>query len=112
MCSGAEVPSLKRQMELIKRMARVFDAENEKSVGVLNEFAERIAHASHFRRVGHLFGSSPVVSEANSESIAELQAADMAAGWAVDILAFNGGDLRTLANHFSWVSSNGVVVPK
>jgi len=111
MCSGAEMPSPGRQIELIKRMARVFDAENEKSVGVLNEFAERIAHASHFRRVGHLYGAAPVVAEANSQSIAELQAADMAAGWAVDLLTFNGGDLRIVANHFAWVSSNGVVIP-
>jgi len=111
MCSGVEMPSPMRQLELIKRMARVFDIENAKSVGVLNEFVTRMAHASQFRHTLRLNGDAPMVTEANSQSIAHLQGADMAAGWAVDILALNNGDLRTLAKNFAWVSSNGVVIP-
>ena len=111
MCSGAEMPSPLRQLELIKRMARVFDVEHAKSVTVLNEFVSRIAHASQVRHTFRYNSEDPMVSEANSQSIAHLQGADMAAGWAVDILALNNGDLRTLAKSFAWVSSNGVVIP-
>jgi hypothetical protein len=111
MCSGASMPSPARQLRLIKRMARVFDTEHAQSVSVLNEFVSRIAHASHVQHTLKLNSDAPMVVEANSQSIAHLQGADMAAGWAVDILAFNHGDLRTVAKHFAWVSSNGVVIP-
>ncbi len=111
MCSGESLASPARTLTIIQRMARVFDIEHPKSVAVLNEFIERIAHASGLRYVFMAPSGEPLVIEANSQSVAHLQGADVAAGWAVDTLMMNHGDLRTLAQHLAWVSSNGVVIP-
>jgi hypothetical protein len=49
MCSGLMMPSPARQLAIIKRMARIFDVEHAGSVKVLNEFTDRMAHASNLR---------------------------------------------------------------
>jgi len=51
------------------------------------------------------------VSEGKSQDIDHIQAADLAAGWAVDLLTLTNGDYRALAQRFAWVGVNGVIVP-
>jgi len=97
--------------EIIRKIGRVFDVEHAKSVELLNEFSERISEAVGIPYT-HFF-DSPVraVSEARSERIDHLQAADISAGWAVDTLLHTRGDYKVLAKRFAWVSVNGVIVP-
>jgi len=99
-------------MDLIKRMTRVFDVEHPKSIPILNEFSERLAHAVGIpHSVSRAIRRKGIVSEAGSHDIDHIQAADLAAGWAVDLLTLTNGDYRTLAQRFAWVGVNGVLVP-
>jgi hypothetical protein len=111
LCSGVMPPNFSERVKLIKKMARVFDVEHAKSVVVLNEFSQRVAHAAQLSRLLTDFGVAGSVQEARSEEIDHIQAADMAAGWAVDTLTLTGGDMRVLAQNFAWVSVNGILVP-
>jgi hypothetical protein len=97
---------------LLAKMCRIFDADHPGSVPVLNEFSDRLIHAAKVGNVASLLrGSSMMVAEIDSDAVDHLQACDMAAGWAVDLLMLNHGDYRELAKRFAWVGVNGVVIP-
>ena len=110
-CSGIGKPNMMESIRIIKKMGRIFDVEHAKSVEVLNEFSDRIAEAANLSHLAMFAGSHRTVSEKKSENIDHIQAADIAAGWAVDMLILTNGDYRPLARQFAWVSVNGVVVP-
>lgn len=82
---------------------RVFDNEDQASVAVLNRAAgvisERISAG----------GVKDLVGEADSKSVDELQAADVAAGWARSLLDL-GQPPDRLAWHFGTVWVNGRLV--
>jgi hypothetical protein len=111
MFSGFAMPNLSERVSLIRKMARIFDVEHAKSLPVLNEFSERIAHAAQLPYLLELSGFGKTVQEERSENVDHIQGADMAAGLAVDVLTLNGGDVRALARQFAWVAVNGVVIP-
>jgi hypothetical protein len=93
-------------------MCRIFDVDHPGSVPILNEFADRLAYAARVGNVASLLrGSAKMVSEEESQTRDHIQAADMAAGWAVDLLIFTKGDYVELAKRFAWVGVNGVVIP-
>jgi hypothetical protein len=108
---GSSVPHGTRRA-LLAKMCRVFDVEHPSSVSILNEFSERITHAAGMRNVASVLkDGSKMVSESDSRNIDHIQAADIAAGWAVDMLMCNRGDYRELAKRFAWVGVNGLVIP-
>jgi hypothetical protein len=76
------------------------------TVGVLNEAANEIALAVQ-RRFPEWSGAGPLplVREISSGALDELQAADIAAGWARDALEL--GDVRSLGAQFERVWANG-----
>ena len=111
-CSHSPGGDYEKRCSLLARMCRVFDADHHGSVPILNEFADRLVHAAGVGNVASLLrGSSKMVSEEKSHTIDHIQAADMAAGWAVDLLIYSHGDYRELAKRFAWVGVNGVVIP-
>ncbi|MGC2420037.1 MAG: hypothetical protein WA405_00125 [Candidatus Acidiferrales bacterium] len=96
----------------IARLSRMWDVEHPKSLPILNEFSERIAYIAAGHGVfGRRFKSQPFVTEGGSHSSDHLQAADMAAGWAANLLTLSGGDYRSLAQKFATVCVNGVTYP-
>lgn len=95
----------------IREMRRIFDREHSKSIPILNEFYQRLLHAAGRRGIALRPIATDIVSETESQDIDHIQAADMAAGWAVDLLIFTNGDYRTLAQRFASVSVNGIIVP-
>ena len=111
-CTLSSASDFESAVASIKKMSRIFDVEHAKSVPILNEFSARVAHAagvmgaSIFHR-----GAIDPVAEADSRDAEHLQAADVAAGWAVDLLTLTNGDYRSLAQKFAWVGVNGVVIP-
>jgi hypothetical protein len=111
-CSRSSSADYETRCGLLARMCRVFDADHPGSVPILNEFSDRLIHAAGVGNVAALLrGSSKMVSEEKSHTIDHIQAADMAAGWAVDSLIYSHADYRALAKRFAWVGVNGVVVP-
>lgn len=111
-CSHSSSIDYGTRCALLARMCRIFDVDHPGSVPILNEFSDRLIHAAGVGNVASLLrGSSKMVSEEKSHSIDHIQAADMAAGWAVDSLMLSHGDYRELAKRFAWVCVNGVVVP-
>jgi hypothetical protein len=88
---------------------RFFDTEHVQSVEVLNEAADVIASTMHtspwFEQIDP---AQPLIRECSSRDIDLLQAADMAAGWAGDILELQ--DVRAIANTFRRVMVNGKVL--
>ena len=100
------------RMNYIGEVTRVFDVEHPKSLPILNEFAERLAHAAGVPRyLTHATNRSSRVYESQSHDVDHIQAADLAAGWAVDLLTLTNGDYRSLAQRFVWVGVNGVIIP-
>jgi hypothetical protein len=100
------------RLALIAKMARIFDMDHPNSVEILNEFSDHMIHAAgveHFKQA--LSNAGKMVSEQDSKNVDHIQAADMAAGWAVDILLYTGGEYRELAKRFASVSVNGVAIP-
>jgi hypothetical protein len=100
------------RLALVAKMARIFDMDHPSSVPILNEFSDRmisVAGVEHFKHT--LRDAEKMVSEQDSKNIDHIQAADMAAGWAVDTLLLNGGEYRELAKRFASVSVNGVGIP-
>jgi hypothetical protein len=84
---------------------RIFDAEDSNSVEVLNETADWMSSA--------ITGPSPLrplVREADSARTDAIQAADIAAGAARDIIDRNG--IRALAGKFRRIFVNGVDLHK
>lgn len=109
-CSGIDMPNMADAIRIIGKMARVFDLEHPKSVEVLNEFSDRIAEAANLSQLAAFGGSRRAVREERSETIDHIQGADIAAGWAVDMLMLTNGDYPALARQFAWVSANGVAI--
>jgi len=111
-CSHSSGTDYGTRCALLAKMCRVFDVDHPGSVPILNEFADRLVHAARVGNVASLLrGSEKMVSEERSQTIDHIQAADMAAGWAVDLLIYSHGDYRELAKRFVWVGVNGVVIP-
>jgi hypothetical protein len=111
-CTLSSASDFDSAVASIKKMSRIFDEEHAKSVPILNELSARLAQAAGVRGVGIFHhGAIDPVAEADSQDAEHLQAADMAAGWAVDILTLTNGDYRSLAQKFAWVGVNGVVIP-
>lgn len=85
---------------------RSFDKEHPRSVEVLNEAADSIASAlEDALALPGAISDQPLVREYNSRDIDQLQAADIAAGWAHELLAL--GDERALLGTFGRVLVNG-----
>lgn len=83
--------------------SRVFDEEEPKSIDFLNSALEEMAISlSHELPIITRRGK---ISEAKSQTINELQAADVAAGWAREIIDISGSS--ALANKFERVWING-----
>jgi len=111
-CTHSSSSDYGTRCALLARMCRIFDVDHPGSVPILNEFSERLTHAAGVGNVASLLrSSSKMVSEEKSHGIDHIQAADMAAGWAVDLLIFSHGDYKELAKRFPHVSVNGVVIP-
>jgi hypothetical protein len=112
-------------------VTRVFDEEHPESVAFLNEATDVIAKSLEQRlptfgarlsdpvaEIANNFGQSlptyrtilpgPLVQEYSSDAIDHVQAADVAAGWARELLEL--GDMRALARTFSRVLLNGVLM--
>ncbi|MGD0662053.1 MAG: hypothetical protein ABSD38_28685 [Syntrophorhabdales bacterium] len=85
---------------------RTFDQENPRTIQVLNKMADEIASAigEQLPLAGQLT-TAPLVKEVDSRAIDELQAADIAAGWAREILETN--EAVTLGQRFERVWING-----
>jgi hypothetical protein len=85
---------------------RHFDNENSNTTTVLNRAADTIATAlgEQLPIVGAIT-DKPLVIEVDSKAIDEIQAADIAAGWAREILETN--DPKTLGARFDRVWING-----
>lgn len=106
------VLDLHGRMKHIGEVTRVFDVEHPKSIPILNEFAQRLAHAAGVpRSLTQAINRRTGVWETPSHEVDHIQAADLSAGWAVDLLTLTNGDYRALAQRFAWVGVNGVVIP-
>jgi|HubBroStandDraft_6_1064221.scaffolds.fasta_scaffold01566_8 hypothetical protein len=109
---GGGTLDFQTRMKYVSDVTRVFDVEHPKSLPILNEFAQRLAHAAGVPRyLTHAMNRSARVYESTSHDVDHIQAADLAAGWAVDLLTLTNGDYRTVAQRFAWVGVNGVVIP-
>ncbi len=88
---------------------RGFDEEHPRSVAVLNEAAETIAKAmgEKLQFQGEVL-VQPLVQEFSSKDVDILQAADIASGWAHELLAL--GNERALGDTFGRVLINGVLM--
>jgi hypothetical protein len=100
------------RLALVAKMARIFDMDHPNSIPILNELSDHMigfAGVTHFRHA--IRNAEKMVSERDSKNVDYIQAADMAAGWAVDTLLYNGGEYRELAERFASVSVNGIGIP-
>lgn len=86
--------------------SRVFDTENPLTVQVLNNASDLIAKSvgEQLPTIGSI-SSQPLVREINSRVIDEIQAADIAAGWARDLLEV--AEPKALGSTFERVWLNG-----
>lgn len=85
---------------------RSFDVENKNTADLLNSAVDAIAGAMEQAFEGaDQISDEPLVIETDSRGHDELQAADIAAGWARDMLEL--GDARTLGTRFERVWLNG-----
>jgi len=103
--------NLASALEIVRSMGRAYDVEHPKSLPILNELADRVARAANMPALVVSRDRPQVVSEEDSRTSDHLQAADMAAGWAADLLLTNRGDYRGLAKQVRWVGVNGIGVP-
>lgn len=85
---------------------RQFDNENPKTAAVLNRAADEIARAlgEQLPVVGTMT-EKPLVTEVDSKAVDQIQAADIAAGWAREALETNAPS--TLGAMFERVWING-----
>lgn len=104
-------PNLAAALEVVKSMGRAFDVEHEKSLPILNELVDKVTRAARLPTLIVSRGREKAVSEESSQLSDHMQAADMAAGWAADLLLASNGDYRALAKQFRWVGVNGIVIP-
>jgi len=85
---------------------RTYDHESPVTLPVLNEAATEIAKAAaSFLPEELIIRASKLFSEVDSRAIDEIQAADIAAGWARDML--ETGEPRRLGDRFERVWING-----
>ena len=83
----------------------------EKSLPILNELVGRVARAARLPTFVVSRGREKAISEEASKLTDHMQAADLAAGWAADLLLSTNGNYRALARMFRWVGVNGVSIP-
>ena len=104
--------SFANNLERLRNLAHVFDAEHPKSLPLLNQLAGRLAEASGLPPIlaRRLTDETPI-REAASTNSDHIQAADIAAGWASDILMSTNSDYRALARQVRWVTLNGIAIP-
>lgn len=89
---------------------RVFDDEHAPSVALLNDASDTIGDVLVRTSSSWSIEAQPLVVERNSSALDHLQAADVAAGWARDIL--DRADINQVALTFGRVLLNGeLVVP-
>jgi hypothetical protein len=86
--------------------SRTFDQEDDRSAEVLNRASEAIAE--HLRDELPCVSDQPLVQEQDSRAIDHLQAADIAAGWAREII--DAGGVRALGAVFERVWVNGFLM--
>jgi hypothetical protein len=99
-------------LERLRNLAHVFDAEHPKSLPLLNQLAGKLAEASGLPpMLAQRLTSEAPIREAVSTSSDHIQAADIAAGWASDILVSTNNDYRALARQVRWVTLNGIAIP-
>jgi hypothetical protein len=91
--------------------SRVFDAEHPTSIEVLNDAADAIASSMvDALPVWPTEGGTPLIREVDSHAIDELQAADIAAGWARELVEI--ANYRAVAQRFRRVYVNGSLVDR
>jgi hypothetical protein len=101
-----------RNLERVKRLAHVFDEEHAKSVPLLNDLVGHLAEASGVPHGYALqMASTDPIREDQSTNSDHIQAADIAAGWAADLLLSTNNDYRALARQVRWITVNGIAVP-
>jgi hypothetical protein len=94
--------------ELLSTM-RYFDNEHAKSAEFLNQATDAIADAlENVLTTPGTVVREPLIKEYDSTAIDHLQAADVAAGWARELLEL--ADLRALARSFERVLMNGAII--
>jgi hypothetical protein len=98
-------------LDTVKSMGRAFDIEHEKSLPILNELVDKVARAARLPTLVVSRGRERAVSEEASQTSDHIQAADLAAGWAADLLLATNKDYRALARQFRWVGVNGIAIP-
>jgi len=106
------ISPLRRTLMLeVLSTSRVFDAEHLASIEVLNDAVETIASSMlDMLPVWPPPDGQPLIREVDSHAIDELQAADIAAGWARELVEL--GDYRALAQKFRRVYINGKIVDR
>lgn len=103
---GSSSPADSLVLRELLSIQRGFDEEHPKSVKVLNEAAEVMSTAlSDALLIPGEISSQPLVREFRSQDIDAIQAADIAAGWAHDMVAL--GNEQTLLATFGKVLVNG-----
>lgn len=108
--TGWRSPTAKLVMLELLSTQRAFDEEHPKSVQVLNEAAETLATAMKeaVQFPGELT-NRPLVREFRSQDMDHLQAADISAGWAHELIAL--GNENALGATFGKVLINGRMLP-
>lgn len=101
-----------RNLERLKRLAHVFDEEHAKSVPLLNDLVGHLAEASGVphRYASQMVSTQPIRENSSSDND-HIQASDIAAGWAADVLLATNNDYRALARQVRWITVNGIAVP-
>jgi hypothetical protein len=85
---------------------RIFDEESRETVQLLNDASDQIADALVEGLPSTLsLSSEPLVREADSRAIDQIQAADVAAGWAREVIDTAG--VRALGTRFERIWVNG-----
>ncbi|MBX3233595.1 MAG: hypothetical protein KIT84_11365 [Labilithrix sp.] len=88
---------------------RVFDEEEPSTLAVLNAAADEIAANLQATIPSFTVSDQPLVKEVSSRAVDELQAADLAAGWARELLDLDPS-FRRLADKFERVVLNGTLI--
>jgi hypothetical protein len=91
--------------------SRVFDSEHPSSIDVLNDAADAIASSMlDVLPIWPSHADTALIREVDSQAIDELQAADIAAGWARELVEL--GNYRAVAQKFRRVYLNGSIVDR
>jgi len=88
---------------------RIFDIEHEKSIGILNRAVQLISRNIEILLPEEIRSlDTKIIQEADSRTIDEIQASDIAAGWARDML--DTSDHRAIGAYFERVWYNGILL--